>query len=273
MDTGRLTAPVLGRIAVDTVGILPTDAEQLLCARLEPVLGGWAAYSRVRLTRLTVPGLVRPVVGQIDVQLPHQRVRAQVTASTVSEVAQLIGLRTAAQLRRVPGALAECLQRLTTHRHPSPAPELLPPEARRIVRHKLCSPDTLTIEEAVGQLEAMDYPFHLFRDNATRQDSVVVRISRGRYRVIQTAPDPMRTLLTTARPVELAFAPWRTVAAAIERMNLTGAAFEIFADRDTGRGTAVYARYDGHYAVLRPAMPLWNDDTAQRGRRFVRSTA
>lgn len=273
MDTARLTAPVLGRIAVHTAGILPTDAEEMLCARLEPVLGGWAAHSRVRLTRLIVPGLMRSVVGQLDVRLPHQRVRAQVAAATVSEVAQLIALRAVAQLHRVPGALPECLRRLTTHMQPSPAPELLLPESRRIVRHKLCLPDTLTIDEAVGQLEAMDYPFHLFRDNATRQDSVVVRISRRRYRVIQTAPDPIRTLLTTARPVELAFAPWRSVAEAIERMNLTGAAFEIFADRTTGRGTVLYARYDGHYAVLRPAVPLWNDDTAQRGRRFVRSTA
>lgn len=62
MDTARLTAPVLGRIAIHTAGILPTDAEEMLCARLEPVLGGWAAHSRVRLTRLTVLGLVRPVV-------------------------------------------------------------------------------------------------------------------------------------------------------------------------------------------------------------------
>ncbi len=76
----------------------------------------------------------------------------------------------------------------------------------------------IRIDGAVGVLELMDYPFHLFRDRASHQDSVVVRISHG----------------------------------------LTGAAFEIFIDKATGRGAVLYARYDGHYGMLRPAVPLWS---------------
>jgi len=40
------------------------------------------------------------------------------------------------------------------------------------------------------------------------------------------------------------------------QLDLTGAPFEIFTDKATGRICALYARYDGHYgvsAVLAPA--------------------
>ncbi|TCN33380.1 sigma 54 modulation/S30EA-like ribosomal protein [Kribbella orskensis] len=50
--------------------------------------------------------------------------------------------------------------------------------------------------------------------------------------------------------------PRRTVSEALSRLDLTGRQFEFFADKATGRARVVYARYDGHYAMLSAAVPL-----------------
>jgi hypothetical protein len=37
---------------------------------------------------------------------------------------------------------------------------------------------------------------------------------------------------------------------ALERLELSGAAFVFFVDEATGRGAVVYRRYDGHYGLI-----------------------
>ena len=248
---GQVTLPFrpVTTLLVSTVGILPTDAAAVMNEHLAPILGPWASQSRVRLTRLTEPGLRRPLVAQVDVQLAGgRRVRAQVAAETMSDVVSLLAIRTIEQLHLFPGALAECLrERVSTLLPPSP-PELLPPAVRRVARHKICRPEAMTAAEAVLALEAMDYRFHLFREKYSHQDSIVVH-SGGGYRIVQARPNPIGLQLPTP-PIVLSTAEHRSVAGATARLDLTGEPVEIFTDKATGRLAALYARYDGHYGLL-----------------------
>lgn len=245
-------------IPVTTAGILPTDAAAVIREHLVPILGAWAPHSRVRLTRLTQPGLLRPLVAQVDVQLSGgHRVRAQVAAATMADLVGLLAARTIEQLHLFPSALAECLrQRVTTLLPPSP-PELLPPADRRMIRHKNCHPAVMTAAEAITVLEAMDYRFHLFREKYSRQDSMVMRAGISRYRLLQSRPNPLG-LEATSPPIALAVAERSTVPQAVARLDLTGAPVDIFTEQFTGRLHALYARYDGHYTLLGSTAPVTN---------------
>lgn len=115
----------------------------------------------------------------------------------------------------------------------------------------------------------MDYRFHLFREKFSRQDSIVVRGGIGRYRVVQSRPNPIG-LEVTSPPVALTSAERSSAAEAIERLDLTGAPFDIFTDQATGRLHVLYARYDGHYgflgaeAAIRGARRSWRLELSER---------
>jgi hypothetical protein len=47
------------------------------------------------------------------------------------------------------------------------------------------------------------------------------------------------------------------VTGALTHLDPTGKPFEFFADRTTGRGPVVHARYDGHHTMLSAAAPHW----------------
>ncbi|WP_405072205.1 sigma 54 modulation/S30EA ribosomal C-terminal domain-containing protein [Kribbella sp. NBC_01510] len=67
--------------------------------------------------------------------------------------------------------------------------------------------------------------------------------------MLQPTPNPIG-IDVASPPIALAAADRLTVAEATTRLDLTGAPFEIFADKDTGRACSLYARYDGHYGLL-----------------------
>lgn len=239
-------------IPVRTSGIVPTDAAEVLHEHLAPILGALAPHSRVRLTRLPEPGLRRPLVAQIDVQLTAgRRIRSQVAAATMYDLVELLATRTIGQLRLFPDTLAECLRDRFAVALPLAAPELLPPDRRRVVRRKACVPVPMTVDDAIVVLEAMDYRFHLFQERYSRQESIVVRTGPRRYRLVQIRPNPIG-LEVTSPPIALTPAERCSLPIATARLDLTGGPFAIFADKRTGRLHALYARYDGHYGLLEP---------------------
>lgn len=236
-------------IPVRTSGIVPTDAATVIHDHLAPILGALGPHSRVRLTRLPEPGLRRPLVAQVDVQLPAgRRVRAQVAAATMSGLVDLLAARTIAQLQLFPDTLAECLRDRFTE-FPPVSPELLPPERRKVARQKACMPVAMTVAEAIVMLEAMDYRFHLFQERYSRQDSIVLRTGPRRYRVVQTRPNPIGLEITTP-PITLTAADRCSLAIAAGHINLTGVPFVLFSNKQTNRLQALYTRYDGHYGLL-----------------------
>ena len=243
-------------IAVHTDGILPTDTTAQIHARLTHVLGKWAKYSVVRVTRLSQAGIVRPVLIQLNLDLPHGRLRAQVAARTMPDATLLLAVRTAAQLRHLPPAGTTGPGKQVPTPPATWSPEQRPPQLRQLIRNKTCTLAPTTTEEAIRLLERMDYEFHLYGEATTGQDSLVCRTGPGSFRLIQLEPgthahDASRPMVVDRTPV-----PRRTVSEALSLLDLTGRPFEFFADKATGRGRVVYARYDGHYAMLSAAVPL-----------------
>jgi len=104
------------------------------------------------------------------------------------------------------------------------------------VRRKSFEPVRSTADEAMFDLEMMDYDFLLYTDAVSGTDSVVSRGGSKGYQV-----------------TALAQAAALTLVAAKEVLDLTDAPFVFFADVQTGRGNVLYRRHDGHYGLITPA--------------------
>jgi hypothetical protein len=128
-----------------------------------------------------------------------------------------------------------------------------PAEDRQLVRHKTFSVDELTPDEAVFDMEQLDYDFHLFCDLASGADSVVERLEDGSYRLTRPAPaDVDPGPFATSIEVSTVAIPELRVDQAIERLDAGAEPFVFFVDPTTGRGNVAYRRYDGHYGLITP---------------------
>jgi hypothetical protein len=100
-------------------------------------------------------------------------------------------------------------------------------------------------------MEMMDYDFHLFTESGSGQDSVVYRFGPGPFRLAQLDPRP-ELIAPYSFPVNLLKtpAPVLTAKEAQDRLDATDYPFLFFRDATTGRGSVLYARYDGHYGLV-----------------------
>ncbi|BCK56075.1 ribosome hibernation promotion factor [Nocardia wallacei] len=225
----------------------------------EPVLS-----ARVRLTGHGDPALAGSVVAQANVSIAGRPVRVQVTGESTREAVDLLQAR-----------LKSRLARLSRHweavrggrfagqghewRHGGAARQALPyfprpVEERRVVRHKSYALARETVDEAVLDIELMDYDFQLFTESASGVDSVLYRDDAVGYRLAQVHPRPDTVVRgLSAVSISLHPAPELSVAEAIGRLELTGWSFVFFRDCDLGRGCVLYHRYDGHYGLITPS--------------------
>jgi hypothetical protein len=219
----------------------------------EPVL-----HARLKLTMLPDPAVERPAVAEAVLDVNGDIVRAHVAGRSTPEAADLLERRLRDRLehrrRRPPREPAQAGV-AATWRHgmlPAHRPSYFdrPVEDREVVRHKAFPLGESTAEEAVFDMESLDYDFHLFVDLATGEDSLVWRTEDGyalaRLRTPEVAVGPS-VAGVTAQP---AAAPVLTVEAAIERLNAGRERFVFFEDPSTGRGNVAYRRFDGHYGLL-----------------------
>ena len=220
-------------------------------------------FARVKLGRHADPAVVRPVLAEDLLDVDGDRVRARVSAGDPNEAVDLLERR----LHRVLTDLGQHTEwnrpvdvvpepgewrhgNLATHRPPwfdRPADE------RRLVRHKTWTPEELTVDEAVSDLELGDLDFSLFRELRTGSDSLIARDPDLGLRLHQLDPDPV-ALEQLDAPVTLdpGPAPSSTLEAALERLDAGGEPWVFFRDTGSGRGTVVYRRYDGHYGLISP---------------------
>ena len=126
-----------------------------------------------------------------------------------------------------------------------------PPEDREIIRRKTFAPGPTSIEEAVFDLEVLDHRFLLFTDETDGTLAVVAERDDEVYlqRIDGSEPATDRPL-----PVEVETSPAAEVDEdkAIEMLDVSDAPFLFFRDTDTGEGSVLYRRYDGHYGLVRP---------------------
>src|SRR6185437_12996315 len=140
-------------------------------------------FARVKLAVSPglVAGAVRSVVAQANVDLSGRLIRAQGVAENMRTAIELMCERLGVLLRNAGGGQGEFSLRRAGAGPRVPRPRLAA-EGAHVVRRKAFGLSRLTVDEAIAELEAFDFDFHLFTERLTGSDSVVYTTVRG-YRV------------------------------------------------------------------------------------------
>lgn len=257
-----------GFVPVDVVtsGGVDEDDIDYAVQRIGPVVSHIddpVLFARLKLVHARDPARSKPAIAQIALDINGELVRAHVAGHNIREAADLLQRHLSDQIEQ----RAQHREALRTRsgipepgqwRHgdlPTARPDYFdrPPEERQLVRHKTFAGDELTPDEAAFDLDQLDYDFHLFRDLATGEDSVLERLAGGSFRLTRlhstsVEPGPVAIALTIAESL----LPQLTVQDAEQRLNASGERFLFFANSATGRGNVIYRRYDGHYGLITP---------------------
>ena len=220
---------------------------------------------RIRLSRHADPAVDKPVLGQVNADVDGRLVRVQVQAHTAREAVDALEAKLRRRLERVgehSAARRERMSSLEPHewRHlsePTQRPAYFPrPEAEReVVRRKSFGLQRCTIDDAVEEMNLLDYDFHVFTEAGTGRDSVVFRAGPTGYRLAQASPPHPDAMADVVTNITLSShpAPVLSTDEAVERLGLTGWRFVFFVDAGTRRGHVLYHRYDGNYGLITPS--------------------
>jgi Sigma 54 modulation/S30EA ribosomal protein C terminus len=254
------------QVQTHTHGAVPEDAMDLAVMRVrsvlrlahEPVL-----FARLKLTMAADPAMELPALAQANIDLNGRQVRAQAAAVTMRDAIEMLCDKLRAQLERAARNWAKLRGSVPTGepgewRHDSVPSQRLPyfprpVDERGVIRHKSYGLTRMTPDEAIADMELLDYDFHLFTERSTNQDSVVYRSHDG-YKIAQVKPQPDRL-----GPVSIALrlsevpAPKLDLPEAETRLEAFGDPFLFFENSQTGRGNLMYHRYDGDYGLITPA--------------------
>jgi hypothetical protein len=252
-----LTTSSQGNVSSDAIDYARQRIGQLTKLIDEPIL-----FARIKLSMVADPARTRPAIAQASFDVNGRLLRAHVAAHEMLEAVDLLQRRLADKIAH----RAEHVEALRRHnrgraepgewRHgdlPSVQPEYFdrPVEQRQLVRHKAFVAAEENIDEAIFEMDQLDYDFHLFHDIDTGQDSLLQRLPDGAYRILHLHPARRPASMSENEiVVDDTPAPTLTVEQAIEHLNVNGTRFVFFADPVTGRGNVVYRRYDGHYGLI-----------------------
>lgn len=254
--------PAVIDVAVSTRGDLPGAADyarkkigELGRLSHRPVLS-----ARVRLTRHHDPAVESPVVAQANLDVNGRVIRAQVHAATATEAVDLLEAKLRRRLehvaehfavRRGDRAAGPLVWRHESRLRPNQHAVTDP----RIIRHKSYAMTPCTIDDAVAEMELLDYDFHLFTEKGSGTVGVLYRSEGSGYRLALVSPSVAGELAPFEQPVTISPhpAPCLREQDAPGRMRLIGLPFLFFIDAAAGRAAVLYLRYDGHYGLITPA--------------------
>ncbi len=248
--TSRDVSPAEAEYARSKVGELTRFASR-------PVL-----HARVRLTRHRDPAVQRPVVAQANLDVDGRPVRAQVQAGTAAEAVDLLAARLRRRLERVhrEARHGEVAAGADERRHDSQPAHLAsrfpdPAGGRRVLRRKSFTMAPCTLDEAAGEMELLDYDFHLFTEKGTGIAALLYRAGPTGYRLALAAPELAEQVSPHALRVTVSGQPLPclTEEAAEDRLAMLGLPFLFFVHADYGCAAVLYHRYDGHYGLITPA--------------------
>ncbi len=260
-------AEILGApIEFSTAGAISAGDRRAVVDLLAKVLATSddpATHIRVRMEHGADRNRVRSTTVRVIVDFKRGAIRGTVTADTTREAIDRLEDRLRAQLRhRIERRKAR------QHRPPSSGPGEWrhgdlpvqrppyfprPVDERQVVRHKTVAPAASTLEEALFDVESMDYDFYLYIDVETDEDAFVVRgdaIEQPRVRFLNGLENGAGAGDVTVDPRP---APVHDVEGAKERLDITDDARLFYRDAHTGRGHVLYRRFDGHYGLIVPA--------------------
>lgn len=264
--TGNLRTPTRDEITVITHGGVSDEEIEYSRDRLQSVLAKIkepVLLVRVKLTIASDPARTRPVIAQALLDVNGDLVRAQVAAETPHVAADLLTRRLRDKLehrsqRRRALRKRRGVPEAGEWRHgdlPTGRPEYYdrPLAERQLVRRKTYAIDELTPDEAVLEMEQLDYDFHLFRDLTSGQDALIERHGEARYRLTRLLASDAELGPTRARIVLSSHAvPALSGEEVISRLEATGQRYLFYANTNDHRGNVVYHRYDGHYGLIAP---------------------
>ncbi|MBI3214467.1 MAG: sigma 54 modulation/S30EA ribosomal C-terminal domain-containing protein [Mycobacterium sp.] len=243
--------PGAAEYARDKIGELARQAHR-------PVL-----RAHIKFVKHHDPAVEQPVVAQANLDVDGQLVRAQVRAATAREAVDRLQARLRRRLEHVEKQYDKRIHTAPDARgwrhdyEPTPRPTYFPRPAaeRQVLRRQTFAVAPCSIDEAVEELDFLDYDFHMFTEKSTRTAAVVYRDGSAGYRVALVDPGLRAELAPFEAPVTISphTVACMTVEQATERLTLTGLPFLFFIDADQGRASVLYHRYDGHYGLITPA--------------------
>ncbi|UXA18985.1 sigma 54 modulation/S30EA ribosomal C-terminal domain-containing protein [Mycobacterium sp. SMC-4] len=220
------------------------------------------AHARVRVTRSHDLAVGRPVIAQANLDVAGRPVRAQVQANTAQEALDALAARLRRRLEHVtalweapkgPDAAPPWRGGATFDRMPRPVPR--GGDEPRIVRRKTFAMAPCTVDDAIADMETLDYDFHLFTEIGSGATAVVYRGGPTGYRLALVAPALAGEVAPFTAKVTISPHPLPCLREqdALERLGLLDLPFLFFIDAAQGRASALYRRFDGDYAVITPA--------------------
>lgn len=258
-------------IELSVSGRVSTGERQAALDMIDKVLGfidDPALHVRLRLERSSDSSRLEPVSLRATIDLKGDVVRAHVSAATSPAAIEALEHRLRSRLRRRAERRRDRRHRGASHgegewRHGDEAtarPPYFPRpvDDRQVVRYKTVAPGASTVEEAIFDLDSMDYDFYLFVSIETDADAFVQRGVEGaqasgpvQLQHLGGADDqatPIDGVIIDPRP-----APVIDLDEAERRLDIGDERCVFFQDAETQRGHVLYRRYDGHYGLIVPA--------------------
>jgi RNA polymerase-binding transcription factor DksA len=254
----RQSEPLVDVVAHGAHAAAARDYAEKKVRRAMDTAGAPVLFGRVKLGEAPDPAVERPALAQAMLDVNGRPVRAHVAAPTMTEAIDLLEERLRDRLQHRAEQVRTLRRRAATPvpgewRHGQVVAERphrfdRPPDEREVVRRKTLAPDATSVEEAVFDMDMLDFDFYLFRELSTGEHAVLHRLAEGGHEVVMPVPG-------------------LTLDAAIERLVAGREPFVAFEDADTGLANVVYLRYDGHYGLVttaeEPAQPA-QPSTARR---------
>ncbi|GAA3337464.1 HPF/RaiA family ribosome-associated protein [Amorphoplanes nipponensis] len=223
-----------------------------------------AGHVRVKLAEYRGGDREAFAVAQVNVEIDGRLVRAQSTARAVPAAVDGVVAALAPRIRRLrrrlsgsePGPPSFVDERWDRRPARASAPAVQGSgRARQITRHKAYPLAVHDVGAAAFTMDLRDYDFHLYVDEASGQDTVVVRAGAAGFRLVAVRPE---LLPAGSGGVPLQGPPSRlptlTLPEAIRALDGMRPAFLAFAGVGSGRATVLYRRFDGTLGLLRS---LW----------------
>jgi ribosome-associated translation inhibitor RaiA len=249
-----------------------SDAEQQRCVEAVSAaladIGEEVRRCTVRLEHGTDPHHVRRAEARLSVDLDGTPVFAHAEAETVDAAADLAATRLHERLRkqidrrqdsrRHGDGLSEADWSAMDDDRVRSVPRSIPLDQRRIEARASFGPPDSTVDEAIFDLEALGYRFHLFvelqsgddvivRRHEERRDAYVLRFVHGEG-TGQSARMCAADVEIDVRP-----APHIPLIEAVDLLDIAGHDDVFFLDTETERGSVVYRRLDGHLGLTTPS--------------------
>lgn len=254
-------------ITVSSTGSISVSARQTAIDKISEFLDakpGTFSQVHLRLELNSDPTRARPLSMRLSAAVDDHPIRAAVTGESIVDATDRLTERLRRRLEQLASHRLALRRRGATSgpgewRHGDWATHSRSPRrpsgTSEIVRHKSFTTTEDTVDEALYDMESMDYDFLLFTDLATGVDAVVTR-RRGlphRLQFLDSPEDDSSPASVVPIDIVAAGAPALTVEAAREHLDLGVAERIFFKDPDSGRGHVLYVRLDGHYGLISPA--------------------